>query len=152
MYYYLTTNTNKNEPTCLRSITYVHVKARTDGDQTVIITIDPIVDDTLQSYTITDAQTLLDSWAQAENDAEVDPDIIHLSSTLNDFGTENIILWEQAALDRIARGYFSTDEANYFNNVYTMRDAFPQITQRFSDIEMEILFEKMKRIVEASHG
>lgn len=67
-YFYLTTNTHKNEPEVLASSEYVHVKAKGDGSQTAIITEYPIEDASLQEMSQEELQAVIDEWIAGENE------------------------------------------------------------------------------------
>lgn len=67
LFFYLTTNVNRNEPENVRSSVYVHVKAKSDGSQTIIISEDPIMGAGVQNKTQAQAQAILDGWITEEN-------------------------------------------------------------------------------------
>lgn len=67
VYFYLTTNESRNEPDALWDVSYIHVKAKTDGTQTLIITEEPTDDSSCIEKTQSEAQALLDSWISNEN-------------------------------------------------------------------------------------
>lgn len=68
MHFYLTTNDNRREPEAIYSVEYVHVKAKGDGSQTVIITEDEIIDPACAPKTQEEAQAILDAWIDEENE------------------------------------------------------------------------------------
>lgn len=68
-YFYVTDNTGKCEPELLEAVDYIHVKARTDGDSTIIITEQELPeDDGLTLLSQEDAQSLLNEWIDSENE------------------------------------------------------------------------------------
>jgi hypothetical protein len=75
MYFYLTNNVNKNEPLPVKQALYIHVKARVDGSQTVIITEDSINDPSCSLLSQQEAQALLNSWIDEENNPPLPQDI-----------------------------------------------------------------------------
>ncbi len=66
---YLTTNTDNREPEILAESSYIHVKCKSNGTQTVVITDCEVISDCCTEMTQTDAQALLDSWIDEENAA-----------------------------------------------------------------------------------
>jgi hypothetical protein len=79
VHYYLTTNVSRNEPEGIRAYSYIHVKAKVDGSQTIIISDEDIVIDGVAKLSKADAQVVLDGWIDAENVApEKDVDGIDL--------------------------------------------------------------------------
>lgn len=92
VYFYLTTNINKNEPEALASIAYIHVKAKGDGSQTAIITETLVVDEAVVEMSQSELQAILDSWIAEENQ---NPEI----DTYIDPETEEVI--EQPRLQRV---------------------------------------------------
>ena len=74
-YFYLTENALNSEPECIKAVDYVHIKAKSDGTQTLILTEEQLTDDSLTLKTQAEAQALLDSWVVDENvDAPLDPE------------------------------------------------------------------------------
>ena len=57
MKFYLTENTNKNEPTI--DCDYVHIKAKTDGSQTAIISEDLIIHEDVEEKGQEELKTIL---------------------------------------------------------------------------------------------
>lgn len=70
VYYYLTTNDNKREPSCLDSISYVRVQGSPCGNNTLIMTSEQINDSYLISKTKQESEIQLQSWADFLNDME----------------------------------------------------------------------------------
>lgn len=73
MYIYLTINANCCEPESLAETVYVHVKCKSDGSQTIIVTPQPIDTADCISLSPESAQSMLDDWIDAEN-AGIVPD------------------------------------------------------------------------------
>jgi len=67
-YFYLTTNTLRREPEAIASVEYCHIKAKTDGSQTVILTEEEINAENVTLLSQEEAQALLDSWIDTENE------------------------------------------------------------------------------------
>lgn len=73
--FYLTTNVYKSEPRALVDLGAIHVKAMSDGTQTIMISDVEAVDDNAVEKTFLEAQTILDTWIDAENDVPaLDPE------------------------------------------------------------------------------
>lgn len=70
---YLTTNTNSSEPESLSDVSYVHVKCKSDGSRTIIVTQQPIDAADCESLSPVAAQALLDEWIDTEH-AGIVPD------------------------------------------------------------------------------
>lgn len=68
MYFYLTTNVNSCEPDILKSIPYVHIKCKTDGSHTAIVSATQIEDVALEEKTKEEMKTILDAWIDTENE------------------------------------------------------------------------------------
>ena len=66
-YFYLTTNILNREPEVIKAIDYVHIKAKVDGSQTLILTEQKIKDKDVAELTLSEAQALLDEWIDNEN-------------------------------------------------------------------------------------
>lgn len=66
-YFYLTTNDKLREPAVLAGISYIHVKSKSDGTQTLVITEQEVNDPACAEKTKSEAQAILDAWIAAEN-------------------------------------------------------------------------------------
>lgn len=88
-YFYLTTNIGRKEPQAIHSVSYLHVKAKSDGSQTIIITEQEIIDQNVVEKTQSEAQAILDQWVAEENsNPEIDVDgnqIIQKQINLSDY-------------------------------------------------------------------
>lgn len=65
--FYLTTNEHRREPEEIQAINYVHIKAHTSGNYTLILTEEEIDSPQLQALPLEDAQILLNQWIAEEN-------------------------------------------------------------------------------------
>lgn len=72
MFFYLTTNVNSCEPRILLSTPHVHIKCKTDGSRTALVSNTRIEDAALEEKTKEEMQTILDAWINEENE---NPDI-----------------------------------------------------------------------------
>ena len=72
--FYLTSNIANNEPECIKSIDYIHIKAKTDGSQTIILTTELINNESCIVLSKEEAQNLVDQWISEENsNPPIDP-------------------------------------------------------------------------------
>ena len=62
------------------------------------------------------------------------------------------VLKEQAELQRIQRGYASNNDKLKFYDVKSMQAAYPEFTKSMTRAELEILLEKMQKIVGLFNG
>jgi len=67
MIFYLTNNDARKEPIVLLDEDYIHVKAKCDGSQTVIICHEKIDAPSMTEMSKQEAQSLLDTWIDEEN-------------------------------------------------------------------------------------
>lgn len=65
--FYLVSNPEKRDPDFISSVDHVHVKTKTDGTHTLIISEENISDQSVEIITQEDAQSLIDSWISDEN-------------------------------------------------------------------------------------
>ena len=85
--FYLTTNVHKTEPSALVAAGAIHVKAKADGMQTVMISDVEIIDANATEKTFLEAQTILDTWIDEENDSpELDQDGVPMLQNFIDLG------------------------------------------------------------------
>ena len=87
---YIATYVNGGVPESLDEVAYVHIKGHVDGELTIVITLDPLVDPLLVEKTKEQAQAILDEWIDAENvspplDKEGNP-ILQSRINLEQFG------------------------------------------------------------------
>jgi hypothetical protein len=70
MNFYITKNVRRCEPECLQKYDYTHIKAKTDGERTIICSESEI--DVLGVLSITKevAQETIDTWIDDENSVE----------------------------------------------------------------------------------
>ena len=64
---YLTTNANRSEPESLAGVDYIHVKCKSDGSRTLVITPQLIDAADCEALSPDAAQALLDGWIDEEN-------------------------------------------------------------------------------------
>lgn len=88
-YFYLTTNTGRKEPDAISAVSYLHVKAKSDGSQTLVICEQEINDPNVAEKTQSEAQAILYQWISDENlNPEIDVDgneIIQKQINLGDY-------------------------------------------------------------------
>jgi hypothetical protein len=153
IFFYVTANTNNNEPSCLQSISYVHVKACTDGSQTVVITFAPVSDPAMNELTQVSAQALLDSWIDAENQhPEVDvvtgepmlQSHIDLSNFIDRDSTKQILV-EQAHLHRIARSHATEEEKAFVASPASLVWSYPTLTRGMTQADLDVLLAQARR-------
>ena len=65
--FYLLTNINNVEPLAIRDKTFIHVKAKTDGSQTAIISDEDVQGDGIVEMTKEQLHGVLDAWIAEEN-------------------------------------------------------------------------------------
>lgn len=159
MNFYQTTNVYRREPDVLGALEYVSIKTRTDGAEAIVMSPDTVDAPGLRRISQENAQAILDDWIEAERTAAefaaANPDPndrwaitnpgVHNRIDLDAYSSP--VLWEQAKLNRIARGVFTSDEAADFVDVQTMRDAYPLVTQGFTQADADMLLEKMTRAI-----
>lgn len=66
--FYITNNTNRCEPEAIQENEFVHVKAKVDGSQTIIVSDFEIVDSNVLEIEQESAQQILDQWIDEENE------------------------------------------------------------------------------------
>jgi hypothetical protein len=54
---------------------------------------------------------------------------------------------EEATMQRIQRGFLRDGEAAFFESDKAVREAFPEITKKMTSGEIEILLEKIRKII-----
>jgi hypothetical protein len=74
-YIYLAMNNNRREPSCLNDVNYKHLKCKSDGSLTLILTENPISDMCVAQKSKEEAEQILRSWIDEENqNPERDPE------------------------------------------------------------------------------
>jgi hypothetical protein len=74
-YIYLAMNNNRREPSCLNDVNYKHLKCKSDGSFTLILTENPISDMCVAQKSKEEAEQILRSWIDEENqNPERDPE------------------------------------------------------------------------------
>ena len=89
MRFYVTTNNNGREPDTLFGIDYIHIKAKSSGENTAIVSEVNIYDNDIEEMTQEELQSVLDSWIAEENEnpyKDIDNnDIVQNNINLNKF-------------------------------------------------------------------
>jgi hypothetical protein len=76
MKFYLVQNVDRNEPEELKEFSYVHVKAKADGFQTVILSKEDLpTSELVQEMSKEAAQILLNAWIDEENQPPLPLDV-----------------------------------------------------------------------------
>jgi hypothetical protein len=72
---YRTINTCRSEPDAVNESNYIHVKAKSDGSETIIISLDDISDPNVIEVSKEEATAILKDWIDAENTPPLPLDI-----------------------------------------------------------------------------
>jgi hypothetical protein len=65
--FYIANNLNRCEPEAVKAIEFIHVKSKTDGSQTALISKNEILDPNVVEKTQEELQTIVDEWIDEEN-------------------------------------------------------------------------------------
>lgn len=132
--FYTIQNINRCSPEYLIDKEYLNIKSSSNGEETIIFSIDKLDNENCWLIEKKHAQIILDDWINSEEEPQ---DSINLESFLQDNDNLKPILLEEIKLQRMSR---CLKEDDCFNT-------FPLTIKKMSPMELELFTNKLKNIL-----